>query len=493
MKLFIFLVLVLLITLLITYISDVIKRYKEPIVLNFKTWTFPLSTYPNWYSVVKNGYNIKMSNTGITLPNNKFSISFMYKLKGLNSGHNNMFRITNTTGDCCNHGDRIRAVWVEPNATSFLLVVGTDANPNEYTTFPVIGLNTTVFITLLFDGNVFTIYINNVMTNTKTFVNVRPIPVDSTLYIGDQFYPANGEINIQDFTLYDGILTSAQIGTIYSELITRPVILKKWVFPLSTYPKWYTTVQNGYSIKMTNTGLTLPTNSFSMTFMYKLTGLNGTWNNIVHITNSGGDDHRCPGIWVRPNETNFHFHYVPSSIDSFEGVALNTQAFLTFIFNYNNVEFYINGVKRSIAFNNNGVLNTILPTATLYFGNPFHGTNGTINIQDFTIYDDVLTPDQITKIYNESSPEGRQKIINDQNQAAANKIIADRQAAAAAEIAYSNAVSAAMVTQKTTQANTALNDFKKQLAIDTSNNNYTNIANDNIRIKQYQDIIASIK
>ena len=216
MKLFIFLVLVLLISLLITYIGDVIKKSKEPIALNFKKWVFPNSAYPNWHRVIKNGYSIKMVDTGITLPTNKYSISFMYKLTALNGGHNNMFRITTTNNDCCNEGDRIRSVWINPNLTSFLLVAATN-NPNDYTTFPGVSLNTIAFITFLFDNNVFSVYVNGQKTYTYTFNGLRPIPINSTLYIGDSFYPANGEINIQDFTIYDGVLTNDQINIIYNE------------------------------------------------------------------------------------------------------------------------------------------------------------------------------------------------------------------------------------------------------------------------------------
>jgi hypothetical protein len=127
-----------------------------------------------------------------------------------------MFRITTTNTDCCNEGDRIRAVWIDPNVTSFLLVAATN-NPNDYTTFPGVPLNTIAFITFIFDNNVFTVYVNGEKTYTYTFNGLRPIPINSTLYIGDAHYPANGEINIQDFTLYDGVLTPDQIKIIYSE------------------------------------------------------------------------------------------------------------------------------------------------------------------------------------------------------------------------------------------------------------------------------------
>lgn len=400
MKLVIYLV-ILIITLIVLFVLK-LKRQAEPLVLDFNKWEFPPSAYPNWYKVVKNGYNIKMADTGITLPSNRFSMTFNYKLTSTNGGHNNLFRITNTNIDCCNEGDRIRSLWINPNDTSFLLVGATN-DPNAYTVFPGVPLNTVVLITLLFDNNRFSMYVNKSITYSYVFDNLRPIPPNSTLYIGDKFYPANGEINIQDFTLYDGILNPGQITKIHTESFERPLIYNKWVFPLSSYPNWYKTIQNGYNIKISNTGLSLG-NKFSMSFIYKLTGLNPTWNNIVHITNSGGDDNRCPGIWVRPNETNLHLHYIPSDIPIFSATPLNTQAFFTFVFNNNSIEFYINGVKSSFNYNNGGILTTVLPTATMYFGNPFHGSNGTINIQDFTLYEDVLSPQQIIKMYKELTP-----------------------------------------------------------------------------------------
>jgi hypothetical protein len=251
----------------------------------------------------------------------------------------------------------------------------------------------------------------------------------------------------------------------------EPIVLnfKKWVCPISAYPNWHRVIQNGYTIKMADTGITLPTNRFSISFIYKLTGLNNTWNNIVFITNTNSNDHRCPGIWVRPNETNLHLHHVPSNIESIEGVPLNTEAFFTFLFNYNNIEVYINGVKRSFNFNNGGTLNEISPTAIMYIGDPFHGTNGTINVQDFTIYDGVLTPDQINTIYSESTKEGREKKIKDDLEAELKS--ADEQRTA----------------QRKVEATSTLTKLNSQLNA-TPTNNVNEIANIKNRIAQYQSI-----
>jgi hypothetical protein len=227
--------------------------------------------------------------------------------------------------------------------------------------------------------------------------------------------------------------------------------------------------------------------------MYKLTGLNSTWNNIVHITNSGGDDHRCPGIWVRPGETNLHFHYVPSAIDSFEGVGINTEAFFTFVFNKNMIDFYINGVKKSLNIANNGAeLNQILPTAIMYIGNPFHGSNSTINIQDFTLYNDVLTPSQINEIYNNSLPSARQKIADAAAKAIANAEEAKKKSEIEGAAAYVIDVSNARVNQQRSQLVMNLDQLKKQLLVDISSNNYIAVQNDKNRIQQYENILSTL-
>jgi hypothetical protein len=344
MKIFIYLVFILLLSLLITYLSDIIKLFKpkESIVLNFKTWVCPISIYPNWYKVVNNGYNIKMSATGITLPSNKYSISFMYKLTNIHPNWTNVFHITNTATADGGFGGRNPSLWITPGDTKFHLRFCTNAdnNNNGYDAFDNVPLKTLAFITFVFNPNSVSIYINGVNRTTNTFNGINSILPSATLYIANP-NDQSGFIQLQDFTLYDGALTNDQIMTIYNESIARPYELNKWVFQNSVYPNWYKTVRNGYSIKMSNTGLSLPTNKFSISFMYKLTGTIGDWNNIVHITNSSGDDHRCPGIWVRPNETNLLVHYIPSDIQVISGVGLNTDAFFTFLFNYNNIELLL--------------------------------------------------------------------------------------------------------------------------------------------------------
>lgn len=485
MKLFIFLVLVLLIVLLITCTAHLL-RHKESIVVNFKKWVFPNSVYPNWYKVIQNGYSIKMADTGITLPNNKFSISFMYNLSAVNGAHNNIFRISNTNNDWGNYGDRIRTLWVNPSDPSFLFVLQTDNNVNESISFPGVELNTSALITFLFNSNTFTMYINNVMKYTKIFndVIVYPIPSNSTLYIGDKFYPGKGEISIQDFTIYDGILTNEQINTIYIESSSRPDIPKKWVFPNSLYPNWHKVIQNGYSIKMIDTGITLPTKKYSISFMYNLTEKLNNWNLLYRITNTANnnccnDGDRNSWLSLHPTGTDFVLSVATDGGSSpgmapgndyvqFPGIQINTPSFVTLLFDNDIFTMYINNVvSYTKTFNN---IHTINPVATLYIGDPWHPSNGTINIQDFTIYDAVLRPDQIKTIYTESTKEGRAKKIQDET--ARQSKMAEEQ----------------RTLQKSAETASTLTKLNNQLDIDIGKNDVMGAENNKNRIQQYKNI-----
>jgi hypothetical protein len=230
--------------------------------------------------------------------------------------------------------------------------------------------------------------------------------------------------------------------------------------------------------------------------MYKLTATNNAFNNIVHITNSGGDDNRCPGIWINPNEKTFHLSYVPyvAGTEKIEnGIELNKQAFITIIFDNNRINLYVNGINK-FSNNNTPILDKVLPTATMYIGGPYHNIgNGTIEIQEFTLYDGVLTPDQITTIYNESTPAGREKLALDTKNAADAKAAADAklisEEKAASDIVYLKQVSDSRAAQSLNQLNFASKLAKDELTLYTNNKDAIGIKNAQNVMNQYKNII----
>ncbi len=192
------------------------NQYKEGFA-NFKTWNFSDSV--DWYKVIKNGYSIKMTDTGIKIPTRQYSISFLYHLSGLSPIPNNIFHITNTQNNYGSFGDRIPALWVKPNESSLVLRFSTDTNHDDgmdgVTSIP---LNQRVLITIVFDNNTVTLYTDDVVIVTQTFQNIHSIEPSATLWIGDPWHDNNGAIQIKGFTLYDGVLTSSQVANIYHNL-----------------------------------------------------------------------------------------------------------------------------------------------------------------------------------------------------------------------------------------------------------------------------------
>ena len=184
--------------------------------------------------------------------------------------------------------------------------------------------------------------------------------------------------------------------------------IKSWKFEQST--NWYAVLTNGYSISMSQTGITLPTRKYSIAFMYTLQQTSPYWNNIFHITNTqldwGADGCRIPAMWVIPGTTYFHLRFgtennyndgIDTNNYQIRPINIGEQVMIVLTFDNNICSIYYDGVKVfSNTFNN---ITQIKPSATLYIGNPWHNNNGKLHVKNFTIYNDVLSPSEIYDIY----------------------------------------------------------------------------------------------
>ena len=226
-----FLILILLIIVSLFYVF-----FKNIIVENFgtsnddvafdiptlKKWSFEESK--SWYKILKGGYKKNFSELGFTTPNSKLSILFLFtNLKGTDYWRN-IFRFTNTSNDCCNKGDRIPALWVRPdNNNNFHVRFSTDANGNDgIDTGILFPMAVPILIGLIFDGNTFTLYYNNIMAYNGTFNNIMARDSTTVLQIADSFYQQDGSLFIKNFTLYDGALTQTDINSVYDKLSQGP-------------------------------------------------------------------------------------------------------------------------------------------------------------------------------------------------------------------------------------------------------------------------------
>ena len=187
-----------------------------------KKWSFEESK--NWYTIISGGYRKNFSELGFTTPNSKLSVLFLFtNLRGT-AAWRNIFRFTNTSNDCCNRGDRVIALFVRPeNNNNFHVRFSTDSNGNDgIDTGILFPMGVPILVGLIFDGNTFTMYYNNIMAYNGTFNNIMPRDSTTVLQIADSFYPPDGNIFIKNFTLYDGALTQTDINSIYDKLLQGP-------------------------------------------------------------------------------------------------------------------------------------------------------------------------------------------------------------------------------------------------------------------------------
>jgi hypothetical protein len=192
----------------------------------FKKWTLPNSN--NWYKLQANGYIVRFQDLGFTMPNKKLSIVFLYNNLVGSLSWRNLFRFTDLPDrpwpGRVDTGERIPSVYVFPDGTNkFHIRFGTATDTNSgYDTNILLPMGVPSFIALVFDDNTFSLYINNILVWTSGYNNIYPRSDKTTLLIGDNQFPSDGNIFLKNFTLYDGALSQADINNIYDKLDEGP-------------------------------------------------------------------------------------------------------------------------------------------------------------------------------------------------------------------------------------------------------------------------------
>ena len=207
--------------------------------LNFSTnvGNFQLTTkvsttasYIKWvYSQTRNTYytllqsslignwsttNIKNSAT--------MSIAFWINISTTNTNWRNIFHVSNQNVDCCNSGNRIPAMWICPNNTQVYIRHSTSSNGDDGPgcSSYQIPLNTSVFLTIVFNSTTMTFYANAISEQTYTY-SAPLISADSTasFYMADPWYGFGG-FQIKNFTLYNDVFNSTEVSTLYQKEMT---------------------------------------------------------------------------------------------------------------------------------------------------------------------------------------------------------------------------------------------------------------------------------
>jgi hypothetical protein len=190
-------------------------------------WSFPDSS-SSWFKLPEKGGEKKsytyadlgFSNTSESY--DKISISFLINIVSGLDKWRTIFQFSNTGNECCNFEDRVPAMFVHPDNTSrFHIRYSTDQNGND-------GIDPTLtipmgipsLITLVFNKNNFTFYVNGNKVKSMNYNKIYPRKSDTKIYIGDHFdnYVNDGNVLIKNFTIYDGALTETDVKNIYDKL-----------------------------------------------------------------------------------------------------------------------------------------------------------------------------------------------------------------------------------------------------------------------------------
>lgn len=235
-KLNFFIILVLFILLLLYifyYGKSIIESFVDSVntstAFNIPTltkWTFPDSS-TDWFKLPGKGSeksyiykDLGFSNTEESF--DSISISFLINIVAGLDKWRCIFHFNNTDNDCCNANDRVPAMFVYPDNTSkFHIRYSTDSNGNDGIDPNLqIPMGTPTLITLVFNKNNFTFYVNENLVKSIGYTDILPRNENTKIYIGDHWdgYGNDGNVLIKNFTVYDGALTETDVKNIHNKL-----------------------------------------------------------------------------------------------------------------------------------------------------------------------------------------------------------------------------------------------------------------------------------
>jgi len=331
------------------------------------------------------------------------TLSFWLNITSLSGEWRNIMHISNNNNNCCNSGDRIPAIWVNPNSTNILIVNDLINNPNQYIILEGIQLNTPIYVTITWNDQTITAYFNAVQNKSFTYplklINTLP---ESYFYIGDPWHHQNNGIEIKNFTILNTVLNQEQLSKIYK---AQNVINNMWSYPKSI-KDWYIIVQNNLVSKWDRLKINSNSN-MSVSFWLLIKNNSPEWNNIFHFTNNNVDccnsGNRVPAVWVYPNNTNLlvvnDLESAPNQYINITGIELNKPTFITITWLNQTVNTYLNNtLQTSFTYNSKFVSTT--DDTNFYIGDPWYPQNKGLQIKKFNLYNTALNQDQIKRLYN---------------------------------------------------------------------------------------------
>ena len=205
------------------YSSKMNEAMNVPIL---QKWTYLASN--NWYKVKINNYRMYLRDLNFTQYNN-ISISFFLQINTGSSKWRNVFQFTQDGENCCQIGQRIPAMWIRPDNTPNIHIrfstdsgggndgIDTSSIPNA-----TISFFKPYLITLVFNNNNFTFYINKTQVLSNNYNNIIKRNRDTLMFIGAPWDNEDDGVFINNFTLYDGVLSQGDVNNIVTKAQESP-------------------------------------------------------------------------------------------------------------------------------------------------------------------------------------------------------------------------------------------------------------------------------
>ena len=205
-------------------LNNVTSTYDASI--NFGTNTFISTTLP---SQLNNGY-LSLDGTGgvinnsVTLNTTGFSVAFWIKFANNTNQNSQIFTLGNTALNPASPFILCRNYFPDQNSNAISLYYG--FGNNTYSVDKILGTSTNTLwdnvwrhmVFIFNSNNTFTFYLNGSQYFTSSFtygMNTTPIPLSIGILAGDTVRSTKG--GIDDFRIYNQILTSNQVTYLYNK------------------------------------------------------------------------------------------------------------------------------------------------------------------------------------------------------------------------------------------------------------------------------------
>ena len=177
-------------------------------------------------------------------------------------------------------------------------------------------------------------------------------------------------------------------------------ITPSWKFQDSFTGK-YAVRNGGYRTKWSSVGIKSISN-MSISFWLTINTISQYWRNLISLTNSNTYSRYnfdfSPVIWVTPGRTTITIQNRYNGFDGLSELLLETEKFITIVWNNKNVSLYVNGILDK-QYNFPSPLIEAIPNAIFYIGDPWHPSAEGVLIRNFSIYNCSLSQDKILLIY----------------------------------------------------------------------------------------------